>query len=73
LIRRGEAFIANGDIATARLVLQRAAEAGDARAAQNRYGARMPDYSLSNKDPVRVLRHDLDGIAAVGLETIISV
>ncbi len=33
LIRRGEVFIATGDIAAARLVLQRAAEAGDARAA----------------------------------------
>jgi TPR repeat protein len=33
LIRRGEAFLANRDIAAARLVLQRAAEAGSARAA----------------------------------------
>jgi TPR repeat protein len=33
LLRRGEAFLATGDIAAARLVLQRAAEAGDARAA----------------------------------------
>lgn len=33
LIRRGESFIAEGDIAAARLVLQRAAEARDARAA----------------------------------------
>src|SRR5205085_2735935 len=33
LIRRGEEFIANGDLAAARLMLQRAAEAGDARAA----------------------------------------
>jgi hypothetical protein len=33
LIRRGERLIATGDIAAARLVLQRAAEAGDPRAA----------------------------------------
>jgi hypothetical protein len=32
LIKRGEAFIAVGDLAAARLVLQRAAEAGDPRA-----------------------------------------
>jgi hypothetical protein len=33
LIRRGEAFILQGDFAAARLMLQRAAEAGDGRAA----------------------------------------
>jgi hypothetical protein len=33
LIKRGERFIATGDLASARLVLQRAAEAGDHRAA----------------------------------------
>ncbi|MBV9569135.1 MAG: hypothetical protein JO172_13460 [Hyphomicrobiales bacterium] len=33
LLKRGEAFIANGDLASARLVLQRAAEAGEAQAA----------------------------------------
>ena len=33
LIRRGDAFILSGDLASARLVLQRAAEAGDASAA----------------------------------------
>jgi hypothetical protein len=33
LIKRGETFIANGDIAAARLLLRRAAEAGNARAA----------------------------------------
>jgi hypothetical protein len=33
LMRRGEAFVATGDLASARLVLQRAAEGGDARAA----------------------------------------
>jgi TPR repeat protein len=33
LLRRGEDFFANGDVAAARLMLQRAAEAGDARAA----------------------------------------
>ena len=33
LVRRGEAFVATGDLAAARLLLQRAAEAGDARAA----------------------------------------
>jgi TPR repeat protein len=33
LIKRGEDYIASGDLASARLVLQRAAESGDARAA----------------------------------------
>ena len=33
LIRRGEGYLANGDLAAARLLLQRAAEAQDARAA----------------------------------------
>jgi len=33
LIKRGETFIANGDIAAARLLLRRAAESGNARAA----------------------------------------
>lgn len=33
LVKRGEVFIANGDLASARLVLQRAAESGDAQAA----------------------------------------
>ena len=33
LMRRGESFIATGDLASARLVLQRAAEGGDPRAA----------------------------------------
>jgi hypothetical protein len=33
LLKRGEEFIATGDLAAARLVLQRAAESGDARAA----------------------------------------
>jgi hypothetical protein len=33
LIKRGEGFIATGDLASARLVLQRAAEAGDSQAA----------------------------------------
>ncbi|HEX9571269.1 MAG TPA: hypothetical protein VF969_03350, partial [Burkholderiales bacterium] len=33
LLKRGENFIADGDLASARLVLQRAAEAGDPRAA----------------------------------------
>jgi hypothetical protein len=33
LVRRGEDFIASGDLASARLVLQRAAESGDVRAA----------------------------------------
>lgn len=33
LVKRGEHFISSGDIAAARLVLRRAAEAGDARAA----------------------------------------
>jgi hypothetical protein len=33
LVKRGEDFIASGDLAAARLVLQRAAEAGDVRAA----------------------------------------
>ncbi len=33
LLKRGEGFIASGDLASARLVLQRAAEAGEAQAA----------------------------------------
>ena len=33
LLRRGDALIASGDFAAARLVLRRAADAGDARAA----------------------------------------
>jgi TPR repeat protein len=33
LVKRGEGFIASGDLASARLVLQRAAEAGEAQAA----------------------------------------
>jgi hypothetical protein len=33
LVKRGEAFVASGDLASARLVLQRAAEAGEAQAA----------------------------------------
>ena len=33
LVKRGEDFIASGDLASARLVLQRAAEAGEAQAA----------------------------------------
>jgi len=33
LVKRGEAFMASGDLASARLVLQRAAEAGEAQAA----------------------------------------
>jgi TPR repeat protein len=33
LLKRGEGFIASGDLASARLVLKRAAEAGDAQAA----------------------------------------
>jgi hypothetical protein len=33
LVKRGEAFIADGDLASARLVLRRAAESGDAQAA----------------------------------------
>lgn len=33
LVKRGEAYLENGDLASARLVLQRAAEAGNARAA----------------------------------------
>jgi TPR repeat protein len=33
LVRRGESFISSGDLAAARLMLQRAAEAGDVHAA----------------------------------------
>lgn len=33
LVKRGQDFIANGDLASARLVLRRAADAGDAQAA----------------------------------------
>src|SRR5262249_60442380 len=39
LIKRGEGFISAGDLASARLVLQRAAEAGDPQAALMRRGA----------------------------------
>ncbi|MBV9559532.1 MAG: hypothetical protein JOY90_03575, partial [Bradyrhizobium sp.] len=42
LLKRGEGFIANGDLASARLVLQRAAEAGDAQAALSLAGTYDP-------------------------------
>jgi len=42
LIKRGEAFIAAGDLAAARLVLQRAAEGGDPRATMTLAGTYDP-------------------------------
>ena len=42
LLKRGENFIASGDLASARLVLQRAAEAGEARAALSLAGTYDP-------------------------------
>jgi hypothetical protein len=42
LIKRGDAFIAAGDLAAARLVLQRAAEGGDARATMTLAGTYDP-------------------------------
>jgi hypothetical protein len=55
LIRRGEAFIATGDMAAARLVLQRAAEAGDARAALMLAGA---------YDPIMLEKLGIQGFAS---------
>lgn len=43
LIKRGEDYIATGDLASARLVLQRAAEGGDARAALELAGTYDPN------------------------------
>ena len=43
LLKRGEAFIASGDLASARLVLQRAAEAGEAQAALSLAGTFDPN------------------------------
>jgi hypothetical protein len=42
LVKRGEDFIASGDLASARLVLQRAAEAGEAQAALSLAGTYDP-------------------------------
>ena len=42
LLKRGEGFIASGDLASARLVLQRAAEAGEAQAALSLAGTYDP-------------------------------
>jgi len=59
LVKRGEDFIATGDLASARLVLQRAAESGDARAALALAGT---------YDPNVIERLGIKGIAAdVGL------
>ena len=44
LIKRGERFISAGDLASARLVLQRAAEAGDPQAALMRRGPMIRSY-----------------------------
>src|SRR5262249_53629104 len=44
LIKRGEGFISAGDLASARLVLQRAAEAGDPQAALMRRGPMIRSY-----------------------------
>jgi hypothetical protein len=52
LLKRGENFIANGDLASARLVLQRAAEAGDAQAALSLAGT---------YDPIALERLGLQG------------
>jgi hypothetical protein len=42
LLKRGESFVANGDLGSARLVLQRAAEAGEAQAALSLAGTYDP-------------------------------
>jgi len=55
LIRRGEAFIATGDIPAARLVLQRAAEADDARAALMLAGT---------YDPIMLEKLGIQGLAS---------
>jgi hypothetical protein len=55
LVRRGEAFIAIGDIPAARLVLQRAAEAGGARAALMLAGT---------YDPIMLEKLGIQGLAS---------
>jgi hypothetical protein len=55
LIRRGEAFIASGDFASARLVLQRAAEASDPRAALTLAGT---------YDPIVLEKLGIQGLAS---------
>ena len=55
LVRRGEAFIASGDLASARLVLQRAAEGGDPRAAL------MP---AGTYDPIALEKLGIQGFAS---------
>jgi TPR repeat protein len=53
LLKRADALIASGDVAAARLVLRRAAEAGDARAATTLAGT---------YDPVILEKLDVHGI-----------
>jgi len=55
LVKRGEDFIASGDLAAARLVLQRAAEGGDAGAALRLAGT---------YDPLVLQKHGLQGLSA---------
>jgi hypothetical protein len=55
LMRRGEEFIATGDLASARLVLQRAAEGGDPRAALTLAGT---------YDPIVLERLGIQGFAS---------
>ena len=52
LVKRGEGFIASGDLASARLVLQRAAEAGEAQAALSLAGTFDP-IALDEARPPR--------------------
>jgi hypothetical protein len=55
LVRRGESFISSGDIAAARLMLQRAAEAGDVHAAL---------ALASTYDPNTIKKLGIQGVAA---------
>jgi hypothetical protein len=55
LVRRGESFISSGDIAAARLMLQRAAEAGDVHAAL---------ALASTYDPNTIQKLGIQGLAA---------
>jgi hypothetical protein len=55
LVRRGESFISSGDIAAARLMLQRAAEAGDVHAAL---------ALASTYDPNTIKKLGIQGLAA---------
>ena len=55
LVRRGESFISSGDLAAARLMLQRAAEAGDVHAALT---------LASTYDPNTIQKLGIQGLAA---------